>query len=237
VPSTATDPRPDPGSGDQQPAPRWRRLTSQERRRQIIAVAKRLFAEKPYSEVSTTEIAHAAGVTHGLLTYHFGSKRNLYLTVLKQTLSVPTTPVPRSDHEADLPRVLDRMTEWWLNVLERDRETWLSALGARGIGRDPEVEAILTQTEERARAELVALLSSRDPAEAPPELWAIVAAWQGLAEATGVEWLTRGRITRHQAKVLLIESLNRLLKMQGLLKRARREEESDLPEREAPAAA
>ena len=62
-------------------------------------------------------------------------------------------------------------------------------------------------------------LSAQDPAQAAPELWAVVTAWQGLAEAVGVDWLRRGRITREQAKVLVLESLRRLLKMQGLLRR------------------
>jgi hypothetical protein len=66
----------------------------------------------------------------------------------------------------------------------------------------------------------VAYLSAWDPAQAPPELWAIVVAWQGLAEAVGVDWLRRGRINRAQAKVLVLESLRRLLKMQGLVRRA-----------------
>jgi hypothetical protein len=66
----------------------------------------------------------------------------------------------------------------------------------------------------------VAYLSAREPAQAPPELWAIVVAWQGLAEAIGVEWLKRGRVSRAQAKVIVLESLRRLLKMQGLVRRA-----------------
>jgi len=186
----------------------------------MVAVAQRLFAERPYTEVSTTQIAREAGVTHGLLTYHFGSKRNLYLAVLRATLQVPKAPSPRPGTDPDLDTALEEMTEWWLVQLELNREMWLAALGARGMGRDPEVEAILEAVEERARADLVAYISARDPAEAPAELWAIAAAWQGLAEATGVEWLMRGRITREQAKVLLLESLRRLLKLQPLVRRA-----------------
>jgi AcrR family transcriptional regulator len=186
----------------------------------MVAVAQRLFAERPYAEVSTTQIAREAGVTHGLLTYHFGSKRNLYLAVLRATLHVPRAPSPRPGTDPDLDTALEEMTEWWLIQLEQNREMWLAALGARGVGRDDEVEAILDAVEERARADLVAYVSARDPAEAPAELWAIAAAWQGLAEATGVEWLMRGRITRAQAKVLLLESLRRLLKMQPLIRRA-----------------
>jgi AcrR family transcriptional regulator len=186
----------------------------------MISVARELFADRPYSKVSTTDIAKAAGVTHGLLTYHFGSKRNLYLAVLRATVVVPKAPIPIAGTEPDLDSALDEMTEWWLTQLEHNREMWLAVLGARGMGRDPEVETLLDEIEERAQSDLVAYLTARDPAQAPPELWAIVVAWQGLAEAVGVEWLRRDRISRSQAKVIVLESLRRLLKMQNLVRRA-----------------
>jgi AcrR family transcriptional regulator len=186
----------------------------------MIAVARDLFAQRPYSEVSTTDIARAAGVTHGLLTYHFGSKRNLYLAVMRSTLAVPRAPIPVTGADPDIDSALDDMTEWWLTQLERNPEMWLAVLGARGMGRDPEVEELLDDIEERARAGLVAYLSAQDPAEAPAELWAVVTAWQGLAEAVGVDWLKRKRLTRAQAKLIVLESLRRLLKMQPMIRRA-----------------
>jgi AcrR family transcriptional regulator len=201
-------------------APRWKRLAGDERRRQIIAVARGLFAERPYSEVSATDIARAAGVTHGLLTYHFGSKRNLYLAVLRATLHVPKAPGPIDVTDPDIDSALDAMTEWWLDQLQSNPELWLAVLGARGMGRDPDVEAILEAIEHRAQSDLVAYLTARDPADAPPELWALVAAWQGLAEATGVEWLRNQRINRAQAKLLVLEGLRQLLKLQGAVRRA-----------------
>ena len=112
------------------------------------------------------------------------------------------------------------MTEWWLDQLENNPEMWLAVLGTRGMGRDPDVEEILDGIEHRARADLVAYLTARDPAEAPPELWALVAAWQGLAEATGVEWIKSQRINRAQAKLLILEGLRQLLKLQTALRRA-----------------
>lgn len=201
-------------------APRWRRLAGDDRRRQIIGIARDLFAARPYAEVSTADIARAAGVSHGLLTYHFGSKRNLYLEVLRAMLHLPKAPSPMSSMDPDVDGALEGMTEWWLTQVEHHRELWLALLGARGLGRDPEVEALLDGYEEAARADLVGYLAARDPAQAPPELWALVAAWQGLAEATAVEWLKRERISRAQAKMLVLESLRQLLKLQGPLRRA-----------------
>lgn len=200
--------------------PRYRRLAGDERRRQVIAVARELFADRPYAEVATTDIAAAAGVTHGLLTYHFGSKRNLYLAVLRSTLRVPKAPGPIDVTEPDLGNALDAMTEWWLDQLEANPQLWLAALGARGMGRDEEVETILDEIEHRAKSDLVEYLTARDPKDAPAELWAVVAAWQGLAEATGVELLRGGRISRPQAKVLILEALHALLKIQGAVRRA-----------------
>jgi AcrR family transcriptional regulator len=201
-------------------APRYRRLAGDDRRRQIISVARNLFTQRPYAEVSTTDIATAAGVTHGLLTYHFGSKRGLYLAVLRATLVVPKAPTPIDVTDPDLDSALEAMTDWWLDQLEANQELWLAVLGARGMGRDPEVESVLDEIEHRAQAGLVGYLSARDPRDAPPELWAVVAAWQGLAEATGVELLRRDRINRAQAKVLILEALRALLKIQVAVRRA-----------------
>ena len=219
-------------AGENEP-PRRRRMASEDRRRQMIAVAQELFAARPYSEVSTTDIARAAGVTHGLLTYHFGSKRNLYLAVIRETLWIPRAPVRVPGSDRDVDAALDRMVEWWLTQVGSHSEMFLLVLGARGVGRDRDVEELLEEYEERGRADIVGYLTARDPRDAPPELWALVAAWQGLAEAAAVEWLKRKRITRAQTKVLVLEGLRRLLKMQRLLSDAEPESEPARP----PAAA
>lgn len=205
---------------DETRTPRYRRLAGDERRRQIIAAARELFARSPYADVSITDIASAAGVTHGLLTYHFGSKRNLYLAVLRSALHLPKAPVPIDVTDPDLDRALESMIDWWLSQLESNPELWLTVLGARGMANDPDVEALLEGVEQRARNDLVGYLTARAPAEAPAELWMLVAAWQGLAEATGVEWLKSRRISRTQAKVLILEGLRALLKLQPAIRRA-----------------
>jgi AcrR family transcriptional regulator len=211
-------------------APRRRRLRGADRRRQIISVAQVLFAERPFTDVSTSDIAEAAGVSHGLLNYHFGSKQNLFRDVIRETLWIPRAPMRIERGGPDVDDALDGMVDWWLTEVETNRETWLSLLASHGIAGDPEIEAMLEEYEERARGDIIAYVTARDPRDSPPALWALVAAWQGLAEATAVEWLKRERITRAQAKVIVLEGLHRLLKLQRLV-------EGEAPVDQSPSAA
>ena len=50
-------------------------------RSHLVAVGRRLFAEKGFAGTSTEEIVLAAGVTRGALYYHFRNKQDLFRTV------------------------------------------------------------------------------------------------------------------------------------------------------------
>ena len=59
-----------------------RRLTAEERRRQLVEVALTIFAERGYAATTMEHIAEAAGVTKPLVYQHFESKRALYLELM-----------------------------------------------------------------------------------------------------------------------------------------------------------
>jgi hypothetical protein len=187
------------------PAPRWQRLDHDERRQQILACARRLFSERNYSSVSTSEIAREAGVARGLLHHYFGTKRDLYLEVVRTVMRMPSNPVPLQSPGRGIELVISESVDRWLTMLEHNRGTWLAALGARGLGRDPEVEKILEDAREQAADRLIEALQTYDAAQAPPQLRAAVRAYGGFAEAASVEWLERGRLTRDQAQILLVQ--------------------------------
>ena len=65
-------------------APARQRLDSERRREKILAVAARHFEERRYSDVSTGAIADDAGVGRPLIHYYFGTKRELYLEVVRR---------------------------------------------------------------------------------------------------------------------------------------------------------
>jgi len=58
------------------------RLSSSDRRRQILEVATELFARNGFDGVTTRQIADAAGITEAMVFRHFATKDDLYWEVL-----------------------------------------------------------------------------------------------------------------------------------------------------------
>jgi AcrR family transcriptional regulator len=184
--------------------PRYQRLERDARREQILAAARRLYAEQGAAAVSTSAVAREAGVTRGLLHHHFGTKRDLELEVIRSMLRWPAGPEP-ADGPGSTQERLAEATDRWLAMLERHREPWLLA---QGMGSDPEVHAILEQSRASHVQRLAEALS---PGDERPELLAALRAYSGFAEAASLEWLVRDRLTRRQLRTLLLDGLDNLV--------------------------
>ncbi len=61
-----------------------KRLNAADRRRQLLGVAKKLFARHGYKMTTTASIAKAASVTEPILYRHFRSKKSLFLEVINE---------------------------------------------------------------------------------------------------------------------------------------------------------
>ncbi len=187
------------------------RLDRDERRRQILGAAQALFSARGYSAVSTTEIATEAGVARGLINHYFGTKRELYLEVVREMVRFRSQPVPDYVDGTTPAERLGESIEGWLEMVSRNREAWLAAVGAEGLGRDPEIEAVLDAAREEATARLIAVLGLGPAADAPPELHAVLRAYGGMAEAATREWLERDRWSREQVGAFLKAALPQLV--------------------------
>lgn len=55
-----------------------------DRRQVIVDTARKLFATRPYDQVTTAQVAKDAGVAYGLIAHHFANKRGLYLAVMNE---------------------------------------------------------------------------------------------------------------------------------------------------------
>jgi TetR/AcrR family transcriptional regulator len=62
--------------------PPQKRLKADERRIQLLRIAKELFSEHGFENTTAKAIAAAAGVTEAIVFRHFGSKQELYANIL-----------------------------------------------------------------------------------------------------------------------------------------------------------
>jgi AcrR family transcriptional regulator len=76
------------------------RLSLAERRRQLIDVARRVFAERGFRGATTRQIAVAAGVTEALIFQHFPDKDSLYAAILDMQASTSSNDEWLSSLEA-----------------------------------------------------------------------------------------------------------------------------------------
>ena len=61
-----------------------RRLSTGERREQLLSVGARLFSESPYDDVWIEQVAEIAGVSRGLLYHYFPTKREFFAAVVER---------------------------------------------------------------------------------------------------------------------------------------------------------
>ena len=59
-----------------------KRLRAEDRRNQLLKIAKRLFSERGFENTTTKAIAAAAGVSEAIIFRHFASKEELYAEIL-----------------------------------------------------------------------------------------------------------------------------------------------------------
>ena len=181
---------------------RGRRLEPDARREQLLECAIRLFGERPYTEVSTTEIAATAGIARGLLNHYFGTKRDLYLEVVRRLVAVPE--VDGLMLKGSTRSRIDTGVGWFLDAVAPHGRTFLAVTGAGGIGDDPEIEAILDAADDLAARrvlEVVGLDGDDDASRAA------IRAYGGLAKAAVREWQRSGALSRDDVHLLLTRAL------------------------------
>jgi hypothetical protein len=104
---------------------------------------------------------------------------------------------------SDLPvdEMVDANVASWLDSIERERDLWLALLGVELVGRDPEVEAIMSA----ARDAVIDRMAGNQArgAEASDELRLVLRIYLGAAEAAAREWAMHNRATREQVHAVL----------------------------------
>ncbi|MGV9500187.1 TetR/AcrR family transcriptional regulator [Streptomyces sp. NPDC003642] len=186
-----------------------RRLSTEERRAQLLSVGARLFSENPYDDVWIEQVAEIAGVSRGLLYHYFPTKRDFFAAVveresermLRMTAAVPGVPV-----RAQLAAGLDTFLEY----------VQAHAHGYRAFHRaDAAGDQAVRRVYQRALAaqerQILAALAE-DPEFGPafqdrPEVRLAVRGWLAFTTSVCLEWLRDAELTRDQVRELCARAL------------------------------
>ncbi|MFG2003576.1 TetR/AcrR family transcriptional regulator [Spirillospora sp. NPDC048911] len=182
----------------------YQRLPRDERRDQILGVARRMFTELAYADVSTAAIAREAGVQRGLIHYYFGTKRELFLEVVRGLTLSYAGQAPPADAAMPLEETVDLCVHLFLDAAETNADTWLAALDAEGFGQDPELRRIVNKTRDVTVEHMLTVLRVPEPTDT---LRAVLRTYSGLAETATRQWLQEKTLSRAQVHTLLAGSL------------------------------
>jgi AcrR family transcriptional regulator len=136
---------------DMQERPRGRQAdaTARRTRQRIVRSALTLFAARGFEAVSLRDIASHAGVTHGLLRHHFGSKEDIWRAVIDAALEeylaviIPMVETARTGDSAALATVA-AVTRTVVVINGRHPEV-PRLLMHEGVERGPRLDYLMAQ--------------------------------------------------------------------------------------------
>ncbi|QNP74447.1 TetR/AcrR family transcriptional regulator [Streptomyces roseirectus] len=186
-----------------------RRLSTGERREQLLSVGACLFSESPYDEVRIERVAEIAGVSRGLLYHYFPTKRDFFAAVveresermLRLTAAVPGVPV-REQLSAGL--------DVFLGYVEQHAHGFRAFHRADASG-DQAVRRVYQRALAAQERQILAALAA-DPEFGPlfgerPEVRLAVRGWLAFMTSVSLEWLRGGELSRGQVRELCARAL------------------------------
>ena len=178
------------------------RLAPEVRRSQIVEAAARLYADRPYDQVSTAELAREAGIARGLINHYFGDKRELFLAAVRAAVIMPEEPLP--DVEG---RPIEERTrlvvDWILDAATTYGQAWVNASGAANLHGDSDVQAIVDEADDRAARLVLDAMGLPDDEHLRRRLRPVAS----LVKSVCREWLQHDTYTRDEAAGLLTATI------------------------------
>jgi AcrR family transcriptional regulator len=185
---TTTTDRQGPGDQPSGSHATSRRLTAEERRRQLFDQALTLFAERGYAATTMDDIAEAAGVTKPLVYQHFDSKRALYLELLDSFSHALTERIVTAASAAEGPRgqVEEGMAAYFGMMV--DNEQSFRLIYGRDVPDDPELGEALRRVEDTIAQAIDPLI---DAGLEPEHRLLLAYSVVGMVEGASRLWLGR----------------------------------------------
>ena len=159
------------------------RVTTETRRAQIVDALAQLLEERSYAEASVANIASVAGLTPGLVHYHFATKRQILLALVERVVEgwrarTAQRLVGVDDPAARVRAVVDATLDLGAGARPADARLW-GTLGGEAARNEDVAQAVrhaLTEAMQQLEHDLGAL-GVRAPAQTAR---ALVAAMEGV---------------------------------------------------------
>jgi len=163
--------------------------TQRERTRaRILEAARARFSQAPFDEVGMEQVARAAGVSKALVHHYYGTKRALYLEVLRAVADdfvASTAPPEGEPPEARLAEGIRRYLDF---VAAQPRA--FAALVGGGIGSsDDAAAALIAEVRRRFCERIQSRLGNATPSHA---LDVALHTYFGAVEAASLRWIAGG---------------------------------------------
>ncbi len=179
-----------------------KRLEVDARREQLLELAREIFANKTYDEISIDEIAKGAGISKGLLYHYFPSKRAFYVASLRRSAEELLAEADPGDGLPPGPERLRRGLHAFLTYVSTHGVGYASLMRG-GVGCDPEVREILDE----ARGRFVTRVFERFADQRDnPKINAMLHGWLGFVEGTALEWVDEQKVDLEELCDLLVDA-------------------------------
>jgi AcrR family transcriptional regulator len=186
------------------------RLDTDQRRTQLLALAKASFSDRAYDDVSIDDLARAAKISKGLLYHYFPTKRDLYVAGLREIageLVAAISSVPESLPPADLVRA---SLDAYLDHITRHSRAFVSLMRG-GIGSDPEVVAVIEGVRSQLFDQFLVGSPIVETLRGNARFETAVRGWIGFVESATIDYCANPRLTRVELRELLTEVLLQIM--------------------------
>ncbi len=185
------------------------RMSTEDRREQLLTFGRTYFAEHGYDASSMAEIARAAGVSKGLLYHYFGGRHGFYVATIERVADeVLAATVPPT--EVDLASALHGMLVGFVTYV-RDNAPIYLALVRGGLGADSEVSAQLDRVRRTSVARVVARAGLGGLDDLGARATIAMFGWVSFVETATATWLETEGVSSDELVALLSAAIQPVL--------------------------
>ena len=157
-----------------------RRLSADERRRQLVAIGLAKIVETPIQDLSMDDIATEAGISRGLLFHYFPTKTDFYLACIAAAgRRMLRTTAP--DEGATGEEQVETVTRLMIEQIERRRGFYLALVHGHGVA-DPRVSEVMDSVRDGSTERVMTAL------DVPEACRDVVRAWWAYTEDRALTW-------------------------------------------------